>query len=336
MGVYKRSVKGFFYMNFILNGIRVCKSTGKFTKKEAKHVEAMERQKLLEEEKLTPLQRSSRTLMSEAIEQVNKARWNKCKDGSGAYRNAIKFIVLMGDMPVGDVSEEVVYDFISKLEATKICIATVNRYLAALKTILRFKRQPADHIKLGKEPKGRIRVISKKEEETLLALIREAKLNQRNQFYPETADLIEVLLYTGMRLSEGINLKYEDVNFDANLISIWINKGEKPRSVPMTKRVRSILEERQKSNKERPFTLTRHQAGHAWNWVRKQMGLTKDKEFVMHALRHTCASRLVNKGIDLYVVKEYLGHSTIQVTERYAHLSPDKLAHAAEILDEYE
>ena len=42
------------------------------------------------------------------------------------------------------------------------------------------------------------------------------------------------------------------------------------------------------------------------------------------------------KGVDLYVVKEYLGHSTIQVTERYAHLAPDKLAHAAEILDEYE
>ena len=65
------------------------------------------------------------------------------------------------------------------------------------------------------------------------------------------------------------------------------------------------------------------------------MGLVDDKEFIMHALRHTCATRLVNRGIDLYVVKEFLGHSTIQVTERYAHLSPDKLAHAAEILDEY-
>ena len=63
--------------------------------------------------------------------------------------------------------------------------------------------------------------------------------------------------------------------------------------------------------------------------------MVDDKEFIMHALRHTCATRLVNRGIDLYVVKEFLGHSTIQVTERYAHLSPDKLAHAAEILDEY-
>ncbi len=336
MSVYKRGDKGVFYMNFTVNGVRVFKSTGKFTKKEAKQVEALERQKLLDEEKLTPQQRLSRTLMSHAIEQVNQARWIKCKDKTGAYRNATRFITLMGDMPLSDVNEEVVYEYIAKLEATGIGTATVNRYLAALKTTLRFKRQPADYIKLGKESKGRIRVISKKEEETLLALIRGVKLNKTNQFYVETADLIEVLVDTGLRLSEGINLKYADINFETNLISIWVNKGEKPRSVPMTKRVKSILKERKKGDKESPFTITRHQAGHAWNWVRKKMGLAKDKEFIMHALRHTCASRLVNKGVDLYVVKEYLGHSTIQVTERYAHLAPDKLAHAAEILDEYE
>ena len=50
-------------------------------------------------------------------------------------------------------------------------------------------------------------------------------------------------------------------------------------------------------------------------------------------IRHTCASRLVDKGVDLYVVKEYLGHSSIQITEKYAHLSPVKLAHAARVLE---
>jgi site-specific recombinase XerD len=67
--------------------------------------------------------------------------------------------------------------------------------------------------------------------------------------------------------------------------------------------------------------------------VRAEMHLERDEEFVMHALRHTCASRLVNAGIDLYVVKEWLGHSSIQITERYAHLSPSKLVHAVEALE---
>ena len=53
----------------------------------------------------------------------------------------------------------------------------------------------------------------------------------------------------------------------------------------------------------------------------------------LNRLRHTCASRLVNKGVDLYVVKEWLGRSTIQVTEKYAHLAPGKLAHAAKVLE---
>jgi site-specific recombinase XerD len=59
------------------------------------------------------------------------------------------------------------------------------------------------------------------------------------------------------------------------------------------------------------------------------VGLKDGLEFIIHPLRHTCASRLVNRGVDLYVVKKRLGHSSIQITERYAHLTPHKLAHAA-------
>ena len=53
----------------------------------------------------------------------------------------------------------------------------------------------------------------------------------------------------------------------------------------------------------------------------------------MHSLRHTTATRLIHKGIDLYTVKEWLGHSTIQITERYAHLNPGKLVQAANMLE---
>ena len=101
----------------------------------------------------------------------------------------------------------------------------------------------------------------------------------------------------------------------------------------MTKRVRIILKERQAKSPIKPFDMSMFQAENAWKSVRKKMGLEKDTQFVLHALRHSCASRLVNKGVDLYVVKEWLGHSTIQVTEKYAHLAPGKLAHAANVLE---
>ena len=102
----------------------------------------------------------------------------------------------------------------------------------------------------------------------------------------------------------------------------------------MTKRVASILKMRQENNPEKPFKLTPYQSDKAWAWVREEMGLKDDKDFILHALRHTCASRLVNKGIDLYVVKEWLGHSSIQITERYAHLDPQKLVRAVEVLED--
>ena len=91
-----------------------------------------------------------------------------------------------------------------------------------------------------------------------------------------------------------------------------------PRSVPMTKRVASVLNRRSEGRANNPFKLTPYQSDKAWAWAREQMGLKNDTEFIIHALRHTCACRLVNAGVDLYVVKEWLGHSSIQVTERYS------------------
>jgi integrase len=335
MSVYKRGDKGVFYMNFTVNGVRVFKSTGKFTKKEAKHAEAMERQKMMEQASLTPQEIAARTLLSEAIEQVYQTRWKNNKDGKQSRTRALRLIELIGDVQVGSINEDVVRNIIFKLEGTHVKSATVNRYLEVLKTILRYKRQEWEFIHLKKQPKGRIRVLDKHEEQRAISLLRETKHSSRRGFYPQVADLVEVLLDTGCRLSEMLNLRYEDVNFETNLISIWINKGDRPRSIPMTNRVRAIMRRRQLLNRTKPFNVTIYQAGKAWAWVRKEMGLGRDTEFVLHALRHTCATRLVNNGVDLYVVKEWLGHSSIQVTERYAHLAPKKLAHAASILESY-
>jgi integrase len=320
-------------MNFMVNGVRVFRSTGKFTKKEAKQVEANERQRLLNESKTTPQEKSAHTLLSEAIDQVYQARWKDNKDAKGTYARATKLVELIGNIPLILINEDVVHDLISKLDSRKVQPATVNRYLATLKTILKFKRQQWDYIKLRKERNGRIRIITKTEESILLILLRKAEQNGKKQYYTEAADMVEVLIDTGMRLSELLNIKYDDVNFNSNLISIWVNKGDKPRSIPQTRRVRNILEERQHINSAKPFTISIDEAERAWQWVRAEMKLEKDGEFVIHALRHTCASRLVNAGVDLYVVKEWLGHSSIQITERYAHLDPKKLVTAMGILD---
>jgi len=333
MSVYTRGDKGVFYMNFTVLGVRVFKSTGKFTKKEAKLVEAVEKKKLMEEGTLSPREKRARLKLSEAIKKVYDGRWKNNKDGEKSLRNVEIVMELIGDIQISRIDEDVVSDLVIKLEARGIKPGTVNRYLAALKTTLRHNKQPWDHINLQKEPQGRIRVLSDEEETTVVNLFRNTVHKSRRAYFSDMGDLTEVLVDTGCRLSEILKITYQDINFETNLLTSWINKGEKPRSIPMTTRARGILLERKNRGLTRPFALNIDQAERAWTWARKTMGLEEDTEFLIHALRHTCASRLVNKGVDLYVVKEWLGHSSIQVTEKYAHLSPHKLVNAAKTLE---
>lgn len=330
MSVYKRGKV--FVMDFVINGIRTFKTTGKHTKREAKQVEAAERYKLLSGT-TTKEQKAAKILLQDAIEQVYDTKWKNNKDGLGSYRRAKGLVNQLGNVVLSSIEDDAVEGLIRKLETTGITPATVNRYLATLKTILKHFRLQADFIKLKKEKNGRIRVLSKEEEAIAVGLLRIAEHQGKKPYYTEAADMVEVLADTGMRLSELLDLRYEDVNFTSNLISIWINKGDRPRSIPMTKRARSIMEDRQQLSNVKPFTITIHEAERAWQWTRAEMGLERDSEFVIHALRHTCASRLVNAGVDLYVVKEWLGHSSIQITERYAHLNPSKLVQAVEALE---
>jgi integrase len=332
MSVYKRGKV--FSMNIMVNGVRIAKSTGKTTKREAVQFAAMERQKALDDVKLTPIERAAKLPFFEAVDICYEARWKHCKDSKRALGRAKNLAKLVGNKQLGEVTESVVAEIVLKLDKKNVTSSTVNRFFAALKTLLRHHKQPWDFIKLRKERKGRIRTVSRDEENQVLKLLRETKHSKRRYFYPDVADLVEVLVDTGMRLSELLNLRYDDINYETNLLTIWINKGDRPRSIPLTARVKRILAQRQQDDTEQPFKLNPYQAEHAWRWVRKEMGLENESEFLLHSLRHTCASRLVNKGIDLYVVKEWLGHSTIQVTEKYAHLSPIKLAQAASALED--
>jgi len=294
MAVFKRGAKGIFYMNFTVNGVRVYRSTGKYTKKEAKQAEANEKQKIMNEVTMTPQERNANMLLEDAVKQVNEGKWKNNKDTIGPTTRCKRLLELIGNIPLSKIDEDVVAELVFKLDATKIKPSTVNRFLATLKTILKFKRQPCDHIKLRKESKGRIRVITKDEETTAVNLLRNTDHSKRRGFYYDVADLVEVLIDTGMRLSEALTLAYEDVNFNSNLIHIWINKGERPRSVPMTKRVASVLKRRSEGKVRNPFNLTTYQSDKAWAWARELMGLKNDTEYIIHALRHTCASRLVN------------------------------------------
>jgi integrase len=322
LAVFKRGKKGVYYCDFMQKGKRVYRSTKKFTETEA---EAFE-------ENLKRNPEILRTInLKDAIDRSYKEKWKDNKDGLRTYNRALHLVSYIGNVPIETIDEEVIDAMVTQMDEEGREVATVNRYLAFLRFVLNrayrrwrlLDRVPA--INQRRERNGRIRFLTPKEEDTLLEYL------SSDPTLSEMHDLVIVLLDTGMRLSEVLNLSYDDVDFNTRMITSWINKGNKPRSIPMTRRVHEVMQRR--CNLPEIFAMTLDQAQRMWKKVRVALGYKDDKQFVMHMLRHTCASRLVQAGVDLYTVKEILGHSTIRVTERYAHLCPEKLRDAIQILE---
>ena len=236
-------------------------------------------------------------------------------------------------MPINTIGERHILKLAATLGERETGDSTANRYRSVLRTILKYHQLAYGFIEFDPEIEGRIRVITDQEESEILKLFAINTYGPRTGFSPEMYDLCICLVDTGMRLSELLKMPPKDINFNTNLITIWRNKAEKPRSVPMTKRVKAILEKRVGKKDSKLFPLNLNQAEIAWSWARAQMGLQNDKDFVLHALRHTCATRLLIAGVDIYKVKKWLGHKSIKTTERYIHLAPQNLMDALTALE---
>jgi len=209
--------------------------------------------------------------------------------------------------------------------------ATINRKLSALSKMLRFAvsrgwMDKAPVIEKKREPQNRLRWLDKEEENRLLATC----LQFGKQDF---AHYLTFLLDTGARVSEALKLEWRDINFDQNLVTFWDTKNGQPRSIPMTSRVKTMLNNRL-GNFVKPFPFNQAHVNHTWSFIRAHMGLANDNQFVPHCLRHTCASRLVQRGVPILTVKEWLGHKSLAVTLRYAHLAPKQLFDAVKVLEE--
>nr|CAD6420199.1 site-specific integrase [Rhizobium sp. Q54] len=206
--------------------------------------------------------------------------------------------------------------------------ATINRKMAALSKLLRKAFKMGDvhslpEFKRLKEKAGRIRFLERDEEDRLFAAIRE-----RDDSY---ADLCIFLVDTGARLGEGIGIRWNDVH--ENRATFWLTKSGKSRSVPLTLRAEQAVTA-QHGSKVGPFAgIDQQRFRSVWSAAKQEVGMGADVDVVPHVLRHTCASRLVRGGIDIRRVQMWLGHQTLQMTMRYAHLASHDLDVCIPILE---
>ena len=211
--------------------------------------------------------------------------------------------------------------------------ATRNRYKSALSKALQLAvvdgnlpRNVARLVTAKKESSGRVRWMKPDEEVRIVSVIQKK--------YPVHLHAFYVALHTGMRSSEQFGLTWTRVDFERRKILLEITKNGDPREVPMNKTVLAILTDLY-VNKDSNLVFPRKFKGERTEqrWFPRAVAKAKVADFRWHDLRHTFASRLVMAGVDLYTVSKLMGHKTIAMTQRYAHLSPEHNLAAVEVLD---
>jgi len=138
--------------------------------------------------------------------------------------------------------------------------------------------------------------------------------------------ILKVLYGCGLRASEVINLKKQDLNFSESLIHIKLAKGKKDRFVKIPEKLKEELESYCKLTNEeilfpsnRGGRLTKKTIGKIVENAAKKAGI--EKEVYPHLLRHSFATHLLESGVDLRIIQKLLGHSDIKTTQIYTQIS---------------
>ena len=233
---------------------------------------------------------------------------------------------------VKDVNFQFVRSWIARLLSNNISARSVNRKITTLKTYFRFLLQE-NMIKQSPMQK----IISPKTSKKLPVFVEEIKMDELlneidfgEGFLAQRDRLIlELFYFTGIRLSELINLRNKDIDFSNSTILV-LGKRNKERLIPLISDIVSKIKELSTSNKS-PFLFTTEEGKQistkqVYRLVNKYLSMVTslDKKSP-HILRHTFATHMLNNGADINAIKELLGHANLSATQAYTHNTIEKL-----------
>ena len=225
-------------------------------------------------------------------------------------------------------------NYISNLFSTGLKSSSINRKISSIKHFYLFllkkkviKNSPADEITTPKQEKYLPTSMSEDEVESLLGSPKSSiKIERRDKA------MIEILYATGMRISELVNLKLTDIDFNRSVLKV-LGKGSKERLVPYGEKaaeaLRIYLEDRKKLDSKDVFLSnrgTRITRGAFWQRIKIYIKRENLKSSISpHTLRHAFATHLLNRGADLRSVQILLGHSDLSTTQIYTHIAKKRL-----------
>ena len=294
--------------------------------------------------------------LKEGIEYTYKHSWRDLPSGMEMKRNAYMVAAIVGeDRPLKAIDKSLLNNLVYVFKDKGNKNGTINRKLTALSKIL------STAVELGvmstrpkipylKEAPHRLRWYTDDEMRKMIEYCNRAEGRIKEGDSP-FALYLAFMADTGLRQSEAAALRWEDLHWE-DAVYIPNSKNGLPRAVPLTKRAMSALNV-MKSWKEALLVtpipvlatsdeplirgpwqwLTPNCLRQRWAEVRYYMGWKDDPQAVLHTLRHTFCSRLIQLGAPLKMVQELAGHKRIEMTLRYSHLAPHNLATCIDLLN---
>ena len=272
--------------------------------------------------------------LSEATRVVCRRRYSDSKSIDNFVIAMTHNIKALGDLPVNKITRPMVNKMMDKLQQEfKNSNAVVNRKMGYLRVVLQ-EMEEDGYIEMIKFPKPiptkntKVHYLTKDMELELLNYL-------LNNQYGKAYSIVSCLIDLGCRVNELLTLEKRFVDFDNNQINFNDRKNDKAVAVPMTKRVIVIMQSFSMGKKptDKLFDVDYSWLNAIWQKARKDLGYADKKFYTIHLCRHTCASRLVQRGVPILLVKDWLGHEDIENTMIYAHLAPKALHSVVEVLN---
>ncbi len=249
-----------------------------------------------------------------------------------------KFLEYNKGKNIDNITNSDLKEYVKWLNKENLNEKSISRNISCLKSFYKFlviekyvKNNPSDLISIPKVKKSLPKTLTEEEVIKLLDIDLTDNFSYRNKA------MLEVMYATGLRVSELVNLKLQDVDLSQDLVRTF-GKGSKERVIPIGEYAREYLEKYiyeyrasmlKRTNNEYLFLnnhgnkMTRQGFFKIIKKIAKEKGI--DKELSPHTLRHSFATHLLKYGADLRTIQELLGHSDISTTQIYTYISNEEL-----------
>lgn len=332
-GIYKRG-KVLWIRYAGLDGKMVYESSGSDKFREAEAL-LIQRRQTVKEGKQPEIKKIANHTFKELAEKY--LQWVSGRQKSARVKGYIigQLIQTFGILPLRRFSTVVVEQLQTDIINRGLKNSSANKVLNVLKhmftkavewdmveseTLKRVRK-----VKLLRDDSKRLRYLSKEECQALI-----------NSCDPHLKPVVVTALNTGMRKSEILSLKWDNVDLRHGFILLDTTKNGERREIPINDTLRQTLQAVTR-RLDCPYVFYDHVTGNRYLDVKRSFKTALRKagirDFHFHDLRHTFASHLIMLGVDITTVKELLGHKSLTMTLRYSHLAPSHKVKAVDILD---